>query len=52
MDERQIESRLAFLERRMATADPKDLPSLNSAYQRLFDMLARMDRGPDANLQK
>ena len=39
----QIENRLTMLEKMMATADSKSLPSLNATYQKLLDKLVEYD---------
>lgn len=43
----QIESRLSFLEERITKASAKDLPALNNTYQKLMDMLVRLDMEDD-----
>jgi len=43
MTNEQIETRLTTLEKMMATANVKDLPALNAAYQKLMDKLVESD---------
>lgn len=48
MTDEQIETRLSFIERQMATASPKDLPYLNATYQKLMDRLVSLDMAASA----
>jgi hypothetical protein len=43
LTDQQIECRLNMLEKRIAQADPKDLPYLNRIFQALFDEQVRRD---------
>jgi hypothetical protein len=41
--EKQLEVRLAVLEKMIQNADAKDLPYLNATYQKLLDRLVALD---------
>ncbi len=43
MTVQQLETRLDFVERLIAKADVKDLPSLNAIYKKLMDRLVELD---------
>ena len=43
LTDQQIESRLAMIEKMIARADPKDLPSLNATFQKLIEEQVRRD---------
>jgi hypothetical protein len=47
----QLEWGLDWLENMIATANPKDLPYLNAAYQKIFDRLVELDLRKEKNSQ-
>ena len=49
LSDRQLEARLAALEKMIASADPKDLPALNHTFQALLDEQVRRDLEGEAH---